>query len=145
MPDWIFDIIRLVIGGVLGSLLTYLSMRWQLKQDRKTELAKKRAQIYSEGLNFVYNIEKNQSNAEELENILERWSNWYPSNSIYLPPLVNEVLFSAIFLARPVSNNLHNEGKVDPITWKKLKEELKNVKSTLMDSKDIGWLPDDLK
>ena len=48
MPVWVFDVIKLIIGGFLGGLITFQRMQWKLKQDRKTAWAKKREPIYAE-------------------------------------------------------------------------------------------------
>jgi hypothetical protein len=45
----------------------------------------------------------------------------------------------------PVTIDLVNEGKVNQETWKKFREELQNAKTALMNLKDIGWLPEDLR
>jgi len=120
MPIWAIDLTKFVVGGVLGSLLTFQRMKWKIKQDRKTAWAKKREPIYAKGLEFVYDVEKNQTNAEELDRILKRWAKWFPLNAIYLPPAANNALYGAMYWTVPVTIEL-------------------------MNSKDIGWLPDDLR
>ncbi len=145
MPVWVLDVIKLIAGGVLGGLLTFQRMKWKLRQDRKTAWAKKREPIYAEGLEFVYAVEKNQTNSEELDRIRERWGDWFPSNAIYLPPAVNDALHGAMHWTLPVAIDLHNDGKVNEETWKIFKEKLQSAKTDLMNSKDIGWLPEDLR
>lgn len=144
MPEWGIDIIKIVIGGLLGSLITFQRMKWKLKQDRKTAWAKKREPIYAEGLEFVYDVEKNQINAEELDRILERWGSWFPSNALYLPPSVNKALFNAMGLTSLISIDLHNQ-EPNRETQNEFKENLQTAKMMLMESKDIGWLPEDLR
>lgn len=145
MSGWVIDIIKFVIGGVAGGLLTFLRMKWKLKQDRKTAWANKREPIYAQGLQFIYNVEKNQTNADELDRILKKWADWFPLNAIYLPPAINDALHGAMHWTFPVSIDLHNEGKVERETWKKFREKLQSAKMALMNSKDIGWLPEDLR
>lgn len=144
MPVWVIDVIKLIIGGVFGGLITFQRMKWKLKQDRKTAWAKKREPIYAQGLEFVYDVEKNQTNAQELERILKRWAGWYPSNAIYLPPTVNDALYGAMHWTLPMAVDLHNRD-VNKETWNIFRENLQNAKNALMESKDIGWLPEDLR
>jgi len=144
MSVWVIEIITLVVGGVLGGLLTFHRMKWKLKQDRKTAWAKKREPIYAEGLEFVYDVEKNQTDAEALERILERWSEWFPLNAIYLPPNVNNALHGAMHWTLPIKIDLHNKAG-DRKTWEIFRENLQAAKTMLMESKDIGWLPEDLR
>ena len=59
--------------------------------------------VYGEALEFIYEVEQNQTKADELERILEKWKKWYPSNAIYLPPSVNDALFGAL-------DTTHNSG-----------------------------------
>lgn len=144
MPTWILELITLVLGLVLGGLITFRRMKWKLQQDRKTAWAKKREPIYSQGLEFIYDVEKHQINEEELERILESWAKWFPLNAIYLPPSVNDALHSAMFWIRPITIDLHNKA-VDKKTTEIFKEKLMSAKKMLMESVDIGWLPEDLR
>jgi len=105
----------------------------------------KRLNTYSEGLEFVYEVEKNQTNADALQQILRRWEKWYPLNVVYLPTQVNDDLFGAMHWTNPVIIDLHNDGEVNPETWKIFKDELQKAKTSLMNLKDIGWLPEDLR
>jgi len=147
MPEWVTDIIKIAIGvflALLAHLIAFLRLKWKVKEDRKTVWAKKREPIYAQGLEFVYGVEKNQSNAEELDRILERWADWFPSNAIYLPPLVNKALHGAMHWTRAIAIDLHNRER-DKKTWEIFRERLQTAKMMLMESKDIGWLPDNLK
>jgi len=144
MSIWVIDVIKFIIGGVFGGLIIFQRMKFKLKQDRKTAWAKKREPVYAQGLEFVYDVEKNQTNAQELEHILKRWAGWYPLNAIYLPPTVNDALYGAMHWTLPIAVDLHNRD-VDRKTWKIFRENLQNAKKVLMESKDIGWLPEDLR
>jgi len=144
MPVWVTTVIKFVIGGVIGGLVTVLRMKWKLKQDRKTAWAKKREPIYAQGLEFVYDVEKNQTNEEELDRILERWADWFPLNAIYLPPTVNDALHGAMHWAAAISMDLHNQ-QSDRETGRIFREKHQTAKKFLMESKDIGWLPEDLR
>jgi hypothetical protein len=148
MPEWGMDIIKVTIGVALALLahwVAFARLKWKLRQDRKTAWAKKREPIYAEGLGIVYDVEKNQTNVKELDRILKKWADWFPSNAIYLPPTVNDALYGAMHWTVPVTIDLVNEGKVNQETWQKFKEELQKAKTMLMESKDIGWLPEDLR
>jgi hypothetical protein len=54
--------------------------------------------------------EKNQTNADVLQQILGRWEKWYPLHVVYLPPLVNDDLFGAMHWTNSVIIDLHNDG-----------------------------------
>ena len=144
MPEWFLKIYIPVLSLVLGGLIIFLRMKWKLQQDRKTAWARKREPIYAQGLEFIYEGEKHQTNEEELKGILERWAEWFPLNAIYLPPSVNDALFGAMHWTNAVRNNLSNNESNEKI-FRNFKEKLQKAKKDLMELKDIGWLPEDLK
>jgi len=134
-----------LIATIVGFLGSFFQQKWKQKQVRTDAFLDKRMNVCGDGLEFVYEVEHNQTNEEKLERIIERWKKWYPSNAVYLPPLVNDAIFSVMNWVVLVIIDLHNDGKVDKETWKKFKEELQRAKTFLMNLKEIGWLPKDLK
>jgi len=147
MNNGIYNIINSVvvlIAAIIGFLASLHQQKWGRKQSRKDSLLDKRMKVYGEGLEFVYEVEQNQTNAEELERIRQEWKKWYPSNAVYLPPSVNDPLFEAMNWTVLIIIDLHNRDK-NMETWKEFKEKLRKAKTFLMDLKDIGWLPKDLK
>jgi hypothetical protein len=146
MLEWT-DILKISIGIVLamiGHLVAFVRLKWKQKEDRKEKLAEIRRPIYSNGLKFVYEVEQNQTSHEALGSILKRWGEWYPLNAVYLPPSVNNALFSAMGLTSLIRIDLHNQDS-DRKTWTDFKEKLQAAKMMLMESEDIGWLPKDLR
>jgi len=147
MDNPIFVIINTIVAGLLvlaGYGISFLQQKWRQKQTRKDLLLDKRMKVYGEGLEFVYEVEMNRTKEEELERILERWKKWYPSNVVYLPPSVNNALFGAMHWTVSIIIDLHNKAG-NKETWDKFNEELQNAKTSLMNLKEIGWLPEDLK
>lgn len=157
MSDRVFALITSAIG-LIGALLGYgasfLEQRWRLKQTRAADewkhrqlridtLLEPRRRVYSEGLQLVYDIEQNQSNAQFIAEILDRWRTWLPKNAIYLPPSTIGALFSAMTWARLIQIDLSNRDR-DRETWTTFKKELQKAKELLMNQADIGWLPQDL-
>ena len=144
----IINLAIVLIPVLFGYWLSSLHEKRRLKQVRIDKFIDKflepRLKLYGEGLKFIYEVEMNQTKEKELESILERWKKWYPSNVVYLPPSINNVLFNAMSLTQVRAINLHNKEK-DPESWKEFKEEIQKAKIQLMDIKDIGWLPKDLK
>ena len=141
-----------IISNVItlaAALLGFWSSSLIQKQRRKQSLVDlilgKRMTAYSEGLGFVYDVEQNQTNDKELERIYHEWKRWYPSHAVYLPPAVNDSFFEAMTWIVPVYIDLHNDKRVNDKTFGILKENLKTSKRLLMDLKDVGWLPEDLK
>lgn len=147
MSNGILNIINSVIvlaATLIGFWASFLQQKSRQKQSRTDALLEKRLKVYGEGLEFVYEIEQNRTNEEELERIIERWKKWYPSNAIYLPPSVNDALFGAIHWTTPIIVDLHNNAS-NQETIDKFNEKLQNAKTSLMNLKEIGWLPEDLK
>lgn len=151
MNGSIFNIIYsaiVLISVLFGSWLSFSQEKRRLKQVRIDKFIDKflepRLKLYGEGLKFIYEVEQNQNAFEKLELIIEDWKKWYPSNVVYLPPSINNVLYSAMSLTQVRAINLHNKEK-DTESWKEFKEEIQKAKIQLMDKKDIGWLPKDLK
>jgi len=118
--------------------------KWKEKQQRVNMFLEKRLTAYSEGLEFVYQVEKSQTNADVLQLILDRWEKWYPLNVVYLPPVVNNDLFGAMGRTAVIRIDLNNRDK-DRETWRIFKEKLQAAKESLMNLRDIGWLPNDLR
>ena len=158
--------LNVIIAVVVGYCLSFLQQLWSLRQQRKDEVHKleesrkdekwkqeqlrinlfieKRFNAYSEGLEFIYEVEQNQNEAEALENIDKNWKKWYPLNCVYLPPEVNTAFFKAMCDITLIIIDLNNdEGNTE--TWNQFREETKTAKQNLMDLKDVGWLPEDLK
>jgi hypothetical protein len=108
-----------LIGALLGYGASFLEQRWRLKQTREADewkhrqlridaLLEPRRRVYSEGLQFVYEAERNQYNPQSLAQILDRWKTWHPQNAIYLPPSVNNALFSAMNWTHAIYVDLSN-------------------------------------
>ena len=133
-----------LISALFGFWSSFFQQKWRLKQARIDNFLEKRLNLYGEGLKFIYEVEQNQSAFEKLELIIEDWKKWYPSNVVYLPPSINDVLFSAMSLTQARAINLHNKEK-DTESWKEFKEGIQKAKIQLMDLEDIGWLPKGLK
>jgi len=158
----IIPIITLVVGFGLSFLQQLWSMRQQrkneehkLKESRKDEQWKqeqlrvnmfleKRFNAYSEGLEFIYEVEQNQTEVDALEKINEKWKKWYPLNCVYLPPEVNTAFFNAMCGITLIIIDINNKDGNKEV-WKEFREETRTAKKFLMDLKDIGWIPDDLK
>jgi len=157
---------NVIIAVVVGYGLSFLQQLWSLRQHRKDEkhnleesrkdemwkqtqlrinmFLEKRFTAYSEGLEFIYEVEQNQNEVEALESIDKKWKKWYPSNCIYLPPEVSTAFFNAMCDITLIIIDLNNnEGNRE--TWDKFREETRTAKKCLMDLKDIGWIPEDLK
>ncbi len=100
--------------------------------------------VYGEGLEFIYEVEQHQTDADELERIIERWKKWYPKNYIVLPPSVNDALYGAMHWIFPVMVDLHNR-QSNRETMNIFREHLQKAKTQLMNQKDMGWLHNDLK
>lgn len=118
--------------------------KWKERQQRINMFLEKRLNAYSEGLEFVYQVEMNQTYASALEKILNRWEKWYPLNVVYLPPIVNNDLLGAMGRTAVIKMDLSNQDR-NRETWRLFKEELQTAKKSLMNLKDIGWLPEDLR
>lgn len=147
MDNPIFVIINTIVAGLLvlaGYGLSFLQQKWRQKQTRKDSLLDKRMKVYGEGLGFIYKVGMSQTNAEELERINQRFIKWYPSNVVYLPPSVNEALLGAMNWTVPIIHDL-NCNINDEKTWEKFEGYLREAKTSLVNLKDIGWLPKDLK
>jgi hypothetical protein len=133
-----------LIAALLGFWSSYLIQKRGQKQILIDSILGKRVTTYSEALGLIYDIEQNQTKADELDGIDERWKKWYKSNAAFLPPSVNDTIFGAMTWARLVSVDLHNQD-VDRETFRGFKERLQEAKTQLMGLKDIGWLPKDLE
>jgi len=133
-----------LVSVLLGSWLAFLWEKYRKTQSRIDAILEKRMKVYGESLEFIYEIEQNQTKAEELERIIERWKKWYPSNAIYLPPSVNDALFRAVNWTVLVMVDLYNK-QSNRETLKVFKENMQQVKTELMNLKDISWIPKDLK
>lgn len=144
MPDLAYDIIKVAAGGILGGLITFLRMRWKLRQDRKTEWAKMRVPIYNESLEFVYEVEQNQHSHENLSDIRTRWIQWFSSKGNGFPPSVHEAVLIAINYTAAIIVDLSNKD-FDREIRNTFRESLQTAKQYLLDKKDIGWLPEDLR
>jgi len=158
MSDQIYNIFNscvILAAAILGFLANIYQQKWKQgqirkdiewkqKQQRIDKLLEKRMKVYGEGLEFVYEVEQHQTDADELERIIERWKKWYPKNAVVLPPLVNDALFGAMHWTVPMIVDLHNND-VNRKTTDIFKEHLRNAKKLLMEQSQIGWLPKDLK
>lgn len=147
MDNPISVIINTIVAGLLvlaGYGISFLQQKWTQKQTMKNALLKDRLKVYGKGLGFIYEVEQSQTNAEELERINKRFKKWFPSNVVYLPPSVNDAFFKAMNWTVLIIVDLHNKDENEE-TWKEFKEKLQKAKTSLMDLKDIGWLPKDLK
>lgn len=144
MPGWIIDIVKFVIGGLAGGWLTFIRMKWKLKQDRKTDWAERRMSIYDEGLRFIFEVEQNQMNPEELHRIRTGWIDWFLSKGNGFPPFVFDAVLGAINWTAGVMIDIPNEN-VDRETKNTFRQRLQTAKQYLLDKKDIGWLPEDLR
>jgi len=133
-----------LISVLFGSWLSSLQEKRRLKQARIDKFLEPRLKLYGEGLKFIYEVEQNQNAFEKLELIIEDWKKWYPSNVVYLPPSINNVLYNAMSLTQVRAINLYNKEK-DTESWKEFKEGIQKAKIQLMDLEDIGWLPKGLK
>jgi len=133
-----------LISVLFGSWLSSLQEKRRLKQARIDKFLEPRLKLYGEGLKLIYEVEQNQNAFEKLELIIEDWKKWYPSNVVYLPPSINNVLYNAMSLTQVRAINLHNKEK-DTESWKEFKEGIQKAKIQLMDLEDIGWLPKGLK
>jgi len=166
MSTQTLNVIIPIIAVVVGYGLSFLQQLWSQKQQRKDQerrleegrkdekwkqaqirinmFLEKRFKAYSEGLEFIYEVEQNQTKVEALESILERWKKWYPLNCVYLPPTVNDAFFGAMHGTNLIIIDLKNR-EVDRETWNKFKKEIRESKKMFMDLKEVGWLPEDLK
>jgi len=118
--------------------------KWKERQQRINMFLEKRLNAYSEALEFVYQVEMNQTDAATLGEILKRWEKWYPLSVVYLPPEVNNALFGAMGQTRLIEIDLSNSDR-NRETWEAFKEQLQAAKKTMMNLKDIGWLPEGLR
>lgn len=144
-------------GTIIGSAFTFLQQIWTRWQDRKDEKWKqtqlrintfleKRFKTYSEGLEFVYDVEGSQDNAEGLKAVQKKWSKWHPSNCLYLPFSVRDTLFEAMKFTTAIIVDLGRpDGDRNRETWEKFKGKLQEAKTQLMNLSDVGWLPKDLE
>jgi len=143
------------LGIILGWTLSFLQQIWTRKQNRKDEewkqtqlrintFLEKRLRTYSEGLEFVYDVEQYQRNARGLESVQKRWSKWHPSNCLYLPPSVRDALHGAMNFTTAIIVDLGNQDN-DRETWQTFKGKLQEAKTQLMNLSDVGWLPKDLE
>lgn len=166
MHNQTFNIIIPIIAVVVGYGLSFLQQLWSQKQQRKDEerrleesrkdekwkqeqlriniFLEKRFKAYSEGLEFIYDIEQNQTEANALEDVLGRWKKWYPLNCVYLPPSVNDDFFKAMNGTTLIIVDMNNRER-DRKTWDKFKNDILEAKNMFMDLKNVGWLPEDLK
>lgn len=145
--DQVIRVLIVLVSVSFGYLVSIFKMRWQKKELKKDAIRDRRMKVYGvygEGSQFVYDVEQNRTNAQELEHILDRWRKWYLSNSIYFSPSVNDSLFGALHWTLPVMIDLNNN-QSDAETLRIFEEHLQKAKRNLMDLKDIGWLPEDLK
>ncbi len=155
-----------IAGIIIGWVLSFYQQRWTREQDKKDEVRRqeqrrkeeewkqtqlrintfleKRWKTYSEGLEFVYEAEQHQHDAEELEAVQKKWSKWHPSNCLYLPPSVRDAFFAAMNMTAPIIVDLRNQDR-DREIWRTFKEDLQNAKTRLMNLNDVGWLPEELK
>ncbi len=156
------------LGMVLGWVLSFIQQIWTRGQDRKDEVRRqeqrrkdekwkqtqlrintfleKRFKTYSEGLEFVCDVEGSQDNAEGLKAVQKRWSNWHPSNCLYLPLSVRDTLFEAMEFTTAIIVDLGRpDGDRNRETWEKFKGKLQEAKTQLMNLSDVGWLPKDLE
>jgi hypothetical protein len=136
--------ITTLVSALLGFWAAFLTEKKRQKQSRIDEIFEKRMKVYGEGLEFIYEVEASRTKPEEIERIIERWKKWYPSNAIYLPPSVNDALFGAMQWTLPVIIDLQYSER-DGETIRAFEENLQQAKTQLMNLKDIGWLPKDLK
>ena len=155
-----------IAGITIGWALSFFQQRWTREQDKKDEIRRqeqrrkdekwkqtqlrinifleKRFKTYSEALEFVYDVEQHQHDAEELEAIRKKWIEWHPSNCLYVPPSVRNDLFVAMNMIAPIIVDLSNQDR-DKEIWRIFKEDLQNAKTRLMNLNDVGWLPEDLE
>jgi hypothetical protein len=133
-----------LLAALLGFWSSYLIQKRGQKQILIDSILGKRLTTYSEALSFIYDVEQNRTKADELDRIYERWKKWYQSNAASLPPSVNDTIFGAMFWAVLISEDLHNRS-VDRETPRGFTDRLQEAKTQIMNLKDIGWLPKDLK
>jgi len=147
MADWLIDVIKVTIGvslALLAHWIAFVRLKWKLKQDRKTKWAEKSSPIYAEGLEFIYAVEQNQANHDELDRIIEKWKKWFPPNANTLPSSVVDAILKAMYGTSALTMSLHNQDSSIEIR-NTFKEKLQTAKMMLLESKDIGWLPEDLR
>jgi len=156
------------LGMVIGWTLSFIQQIWTRWQDRKDEVRRqeqrrkdekwkqkqlrintfleKRWKTYSQGLEFVYNLEGNQDNAERLKAVQKKWSKWHPSNCLYLPRSVREALNEAMKFTTAIIVDLGRpDGDRNIETQENFERKLQEAKTALMNLSGVGWLPPDLE
>ena len=136
--------IIVLISALFGFWTSYFIQKLRQKQTRVDIIFERRMKVYGEALGFIYEVEQHQTDADELERIIERWKKWYPTNVLYLPPEVNDAFFGAMYWTIPVIVDLKNK-QTNEKTWRLFRERLHDAKTKLMSLSDIGWLPEALK
>ena len=158
----IASVISVVVGWGLSSIQQYWDKerllkleRWKQEQKREDDkwreaqqrinmFLEKRLGTYSEGLDLVYRVEMNQTSADVLDQIFDKWKEWYPLHVVYLPPAVNDDLFKAMNSVSLIRVDLGHVNR-NQKTWDMFNERLQAAKTSLMNLKDIGWLPEGLR
>ena len=147
MNSPIFMIINTFVGGLLvlaGYWISFLQQKWKQKQIRVDVLIEKRMKVYGECLGFIYDVERHQTDTDELNRIYEKWAKWYPINVLYLPQAINHAFLGVMNWIVPIIRALKSNIN-DSETWETFKCNLKEAKTQLMNLKEVGWLPPELE
>ena len=147
MPDWLLDIFKLLAGGLLvliAQLLVIWRQRWNIVEARRTALANERRPRYARALELIYETGHNSDNSDRLFRIVHEWESWIPSNAAYISPAATEVLYQLMNATGIIAVNLRG-GQRGREANDFFQESLHAAKVFFGNSKDIGWLPTDMK
>lgn len=148
--------VLLPIGTLLlGSAITFLLQCWALKQSRKDEdarfkrsltikLLEKRLSAYSEGLEFVLQIESKQGDAKNLEVFFTEFSKWFTSKCGYLSPRTVDLFSKLFWEIRKFSILLEREA-LKPDDRDQLKAHIKDLEKWLKEKKELMDIPESME
>lgn len=108
------------------------------------KLLEKRLSSYSEGLDFVLQVENKRSDIITLETFLAKFSTWFASNCGYLSPKTVELFSDLLWEIRSYSISLANSA-LTPDDYSRIGTKGKELEEWLKEKKELMDIPDSMK